>query len=453
MHNMKGLLPSTLPPLSTTLTSRGDGLTTLETSKKKLPTISGSAPGLLRSSTSGNSMISSLAGSDSRLQEGSEISLFAELEGGGNGTMGGISQNKVMSKKASSSNGNKRGSTDRGNKTTGSNLSSARDGGSQETGSQIIDFNHGSISSSFSLIGAGEGGFRSRYDSDGYPLDQENDNRSDAEESQYSHESTSDELMLLSSRPFAIPFDSKNCLVQVYASRAYDENIRLRVISSGINPQKLLERILPIDKAYEIINAGGQSSQIIHSTDNEDLQSLSTMLINMFKEADDDGSGSLTFDEFQKLMEQVELGISAQELRFVISEADENENGVVDYEEFVPLAVDLIQSFRARNRAKTMNSQEDVLVDDQIIATISSTELKKAADVCLEKIFEFDSKRYGLIRVPDLKKCLNAVAPFAGLAENEISMLCQLLPRDQLVELNIMLHQLLYLMLYQKFVL
>jgi Ca2+-binding EF-hand superfamily protein len=439
MHNMKGLLPSTLPPLSTTLTSRGDGLTTLGTSKKKLPTVSGSAPGLLRSSTSGNSMISSLAGSDSRLQEGSEISLFAELEGGiGNGTTGGISQHKGMSKKSSTSNVNKRGSTDRGigkeGQLTGSNLSSSvlGESESQET-SQLMNFNHThhhvSSSSFSSSIGAGEGKFRSRYDSDGFPL--EDDNRSDTEGSQYSHESTSDELMLLSSRPFAIPFDSKNCLVQVYASRAYDENIRLRVISSGINPQKLLERILPIDKAYEIINAGGQSSQIMHSTDNEDLQSLSTMLINMFKEADDDGSGSLTFDEFQKLMEQVELGISAQELRFVISEADENENGVVDYEEFVPLAVDLIQSFRARNRAKTMNSQEDVLVDDQIIAAISTTELKKASDVCLEKIFEFDSKRYGLIRVPDLKKCLNAVAPFAGLAESEISMLCQLLPRDQ----------------------
>jgi hypothetical protein len=45
-------------------------------------------------------------------------------------------------------------------------------------------------------------------------------------------------------------------------------------------------------------------------------------------------------------MEQVELGISPQELRFVISEADENENGVVDYEEFVPLAVDLIQAHK-----------------------------------------------------------------------------------------------------------
>jgi Ca2+-binding EF-hand superfamily protein len=141
--------------------------------------------------------------------------------------------------------------------------------------------------------------------------------------------------------------------------------------------------------------------------------------------------GSLTFDEFQTLMEQVELGISPQELRFVISEADENENGVVDYEEFVPLAVDLIQSFRARNRAKTIYSQRDVEVDELIMQAISTKDLERISDVCLEKIYEIDTKKYGLIRVPELKRCLNTIAHQVGLKENEISMICQMLPKDQ----------------------
>jgi Ca2+-binding EF-hand superfamily protein len=238
-------------------------------------------------------------------------------------------------------------------------------------------------------------------------------------------------LFLLSARPFALPFESKSCMVQVFTSRVYDENLRLRIVNSGLTHDILAERLIPIDKAYEVINAGGHSSQIVHSTDGEDLQSLSTLLINMFKEADEDGSGSLTFDEFQALMEHVELGISSQELRFVISEADENENGVVDYEEFVPLAVDLIQSFRARNRAKALNSHEDVLVDDVIYQSISQEELQTAADMCLERVYEIDTKRYGLIRVPELKKALNSVAANAGVRENEISLLCQMLPRDQ----------------------
>jgi hypothetical protein len=37
------------------------------------------------------------------------------------------------------------------------------------------------------------------------------------------------------------------------------------------------------------------------------------------------------------LIERVDVGISPHEMRFVIAEADENENGVVDFHEFVPL--------------------------------------------------------------------------------------------------------------------
>ncbi|KAJ1421685.1 hypothetical protein B484DRAFT_421138, partial [Ochromonadaceae sp. CCMP2298] len=239
-----------------------------------------------------------------------------------------------------------------------------------------------------------------------------------------------EDLYLLISRPFALPFESKSCSVQVFTSKTYAESLQLKVVSSGISPQILCERTLHIDKAYEVVNSG-QSSLAIHSSENGDLASLSALLITMFQEADNDGSGSLTFDEFQVLMEQVELGISPQELRFVISEADENENGVVDYEEFVPLAVDLIQSFRARNRAKTINSALDVELDELIMRSISTEELEQSALVCLEKIHTIDTKRYGLIRAIELKRALNSVAVNANVKENEISMICQMLPRDQ----------------------
>lgn len=242
-----------------------------------------------------------------------------------------------------------------------------------------------------------------------------------------------DDMIMLASRPFPLPAESKNCLVQIYCSREYDENLRIVVVPPGAGSglEKLAERVITIDHAYDLVHASGHSSQLMHSTEQDDLQTLSDFLINMFKEADIDASGSLTFDEFQVLMEQVELGISPQELRFVISEADENENGVVDYEEFVPLAVDLIQSFRARNRAKTISSQQDVLVDDQILQTISSSELDLASKVCLEKLMEYDKKNYGLIRVSEFKRCLSSIAPSVGLLESEINLLSQLLPRDQ----------------------
>ena len=69
---------------------------------------------------------------------------------------------------------------------------------------------------------------------------------------------------------------------------------------------------------------------------------------------------------YTRIYNYINIGISHQELRFVIQEADDNENGVVEFEEFVPLAVDLIQSYRALNRAKIFCSQRDSLFEEEV---------------------------------------------------------------------------------------
>lgn len=106
-----------------------------------------------------------------------------------------------------------------------------------------------------------------------------------------------EDLVLISSRPFPVMgdtvknFEHKNCLVMVYTSKQYDENLYFKVMSAGISNQLLHERSLSIDSAYEIINYANETSQIIHSSDQEDLQILSSLLIDMFKAADVDNSG------------------------------------------------------------------------------------------------------------------------------------------------------------------
>jgi Ca2+-binding EF-hand superfamily protein len=143
-------------------------------------------------------------------------------------------------------------------------------------------------------------------------------------------------------------------------------------------------------------------------------------------------TGYLTFDQFQQLMEKINLGISSQELRFVISEADENENGVIDFDEFVPVAADLIQSFRARAKAKAMLLEADITVDDQVLSTLAKDEIKSIAATCLVKIQDMDTRKYGVIRPTELRRCLAA----STLNELEVNMLCQLLPRDNFGRCN-----------------
>lgn len=85
---------------------------------------------------------------------------------------------------------------------------------------------------------------------------------------------------------------------------------------------------------------------------------LEAMLVDMFKEADQDGNGTLDMAEFAKLMATANLGLSKAELDMLLAEADENTDGNVSYAEFVPLAVEIVQVMMVKKRYEDF--EEDV---------------------------------------------------------------------------------------------
>ena len=236
---------------------------------------------------------------------------------------------------------------------------------------------------------------------------------------------------VLLQRPYKIPFQAQGCTIQLLSSAAeYTENVIIRVVTNSSPRIILQEREANVDLIHEILDEGTAHNTMLQTANNDDLLSLRTLLVSMFKEADDDGNEYLTYDEFENLMEKVELGINKSELRFVIQEADENENGVVEFEEFVPLAVDMIQSFRALNRAKIYCSQQDQMFEEEVQAKMSSIDFDTVTSLCLEKLMESDPKQYGVIRPAEFKRYLSSVAYAAELTEAEISQVTYKLPND-----------------------
>ena len=59
----------------------------------------------------------------------------------------------------------------------------------------------------------------------------------------------------------------------------------------------------------------------------------SKLVKSQLKKYDEDGSGSLSYDEFYALMEDADLGLSAAELQLLMAEADENDDGKINYAE------------------------------------------------------------------------------------------------------------------------
>lgn len=75
---------------------------------------------------------------------------------------------------------------------------------------------------------------------------------------------------------------------------------------------------------------------------------LESVLSTLFKEHDSDGNGFLDHREFKSLLESANLGLSAKEVKRIMAEADEDDDGMVGYTEFIPIAIDLIQSLYAK---------------------------------------------------------------------------------------------------------
>ena len=66
------------------------------------------------------------------------------------------------------------------------------------------------------------------------------------------------------------------------------------------------------------------------------------------QEFDEDKNGYLDRREFKECLQSAQLGLSPQEIMHIMAEVDENDDGVVEYNEFMPLAVELLQSLQVK---------------------------------------------------------------------------------------------------------
>lgn len=232
----------------------------------------------------------------------------------------------------------------------------------------------------------------------------------------------------LYSKSIPLPLETNQCSIRVYASVMYDEHLYLRCCALSDPNVVLASRQMTLDQAFDIVKTIKKEE---HSA--ADFHNIRDKLSKMFEEADKEHRGYLTYAEFETLMSKIDIGISTQELRFVIQEADENQNGFVDYVEFIPLAVDMILAFHSRTRAIESQNQLEVSVDDEVLHQLSKSNIDAAATQALEKIRAADSRNSGTIRPAELRRILKSIASkdaASGLSDNEITMVIQTLARD-----------------------
>ena len=180
---------------------------------------------------------------------------------------------------------------------------------------------------------------------------------------------------------FAIPFDSRNCVVEIaIANDIYNENFYYSVSSATPPYRKFSSGTIPIDLAFDLTH------RVTTTTTEEDLYAMRSLFHNLFQQADKDHSGSLSFLEIQTIVEKINVGLSPQEISLIIAAADVDASGEVDYNEFVPLAVDMVHTMRTKAKAKQRVNDISESVTDLVLKSLDTKELDRISRLCMDYI-------------------------------------------------------------------
>ena len=98
------------------------------------------------------------------------------------------------------------------------------------------------------------------------------------------------------------------------------------------------------------LNKEVRKSQKVNVESPRFVGTLKRALTEMFEHADRDQSGFLSYEEFTEAFRTLAYGLTDNDIKTLIALADDNDDGKITWEEFIPVAIDCIKTFFARNK-------------------------------------------------------------------------------------------------------
>jgi len=151
-------------------------------------------------------------------------------------------------------------------------------------------------------------------------------------------------------------------------------------------------------------------------------EELRELLDTMFHEADVDSSGALSMTEFKEVLKMADLGLSDRETKRVMAEADFDDNGEISYDEFIPLAVDLVGGMYAKMDAEADREQNEADAREEAQNYLMHGMTKEEVEQVMGEIFaKSDVDGSGNLSISEFRKCCKDAD--IGLTKKEINVL------------------------------
>lgn len=150
-------------------------------------------------------------------------------------------------------------------------------------------------------------------------------------------------------------------------------------------------------------------------------EQLEGLLKDLFKEADTDQSGALSMKEFKEVIRLANLGLSDREVGRLLAEADVNQDGEIDYEEFVPIAVDLVQGLYARMESAAEDEVAAVQAQQEAELLIRGMDKAELQKIMMDVFNKADADGSGQLSLAEFQTCIKEAD--LGLTRREINVL------------------------------
>jgi len=145
---------------------------------------------------------------------------------------------------------------------------------------------------------------------------------------------------------------------------------------------------------------------------------LQETFTQMFQQADADGSGALDMKEFKEVLSMADLGLTNSQIKSVMSEADVDGSGTISYVEFIPLAVDLVNSMYAKMEMEAEKEEARQNASDYLVKGMTPEQL----EATMRDVFVMcDVDGSGALSLPEFQKCCQDAG--IGLTRKEINHL------------------------------
>jgi len=158
--------------------------------------------------------------------------------------------------------------------------------------------------------------------------------------------------------------------------------------NSSIVEVQRLRTLLLAQEAEHLRQGEVLDPDIVEEQKHEEAVNYEKAIIELFLAADEDQDGELKLEEFRSLMQRADLGLVDSDILALAQQLDKDKNNIVTWREFLPLALQLVDSMEAQNTAIKERMDKAAWADDEAAALEAwyAADFEEAFDELVKKL-------------------------------------------------------------------